>query len=324
MSLTSFLLIAVLAQTAPPAAETAGKAKAQRLLSEGATLYAQGEMAPALEKFEQAYAEYPSPKLLFNIGQASRDLGRLAEAMDAFERFLAELSDDFGDMTAEAKQSVAVLRGKLGRLRISCDGANVEIRVDGKKIKFSPPSRVLWVMPGNHEVTARYPDFAPLVGDIDVAADELRDFVVRLKLRSPDVTSGVANANPAGTIPAAAAGLVPAVAPAASGWWLGRKWTWLVAGGAAVFAAGGAGFGLAAQAKFDALNRSCGNASVEHLGCAPGDIDRVTALKNTANVFWALAGVAAGTAGVLFYFEGRAVAVTPSLGATGLVAVTEF
>jgi len=56
-------------------------------------LYQQGDVGGALEKFNAAYAAYPSPKLMFNIGQANRDLSRPVEAIEAFQRFLAEATD---------------------------------------------------------------------------------------------------------------------------------------------------------------------------------------------------------------------------------------
>ena len=140
MNAASLILLALVAQATPSPASPDEKARAQVLLKEGAKLYEKGALAPALEKFNQAYAEYPSPKLLFNIGQASRDLGRLAEAMSAFERFLTEATDAPADMTTEAKKSVAELEGKLGKLRIQCakPGAEVSVEENGQTICVKP------------------------------------------------------------------------------------------------------------------------------------------------------------------------------------------
>ena len=45
----------------------------------------------------------------------------------------------------------------------------------------------------------------------------------------------------------------------------------------------------------------------------------------TANVLWGLAGAAAVTTGILFFVEGRRVAVAPMAGgATGMLARVEF
>jgi tetratricopeptide (TPR) repeat protein len=324
MSGASLVLIALLAQAAQAEPGPASKVKAQILLAKGVALYERGEMAPALEKFQEAYAWYPSPKLLFNIGQASREVGRFADAMEAFERFLAQSADAPSAITAEAQQSVASLRAKLGRLSVVCATAEVEIRVDGRKLDFSPPSHLLWVMPGNHQVTARYPDVAPFMDDVDVPAGEVRTSFVQLQIRTPIAGSMASVVPTAASTAAAALPVLPAVS-AARGWWLGRKWTWIAAGGAVAFTASAVAFGLTAQSKFDSLDKSCGNGSPAHLGCSQSDIDSVRALKNTTNVLWGLAGAATVTAGILFYVEGRPVSVAPMTGAAiGLVTRTEF
>lgn len=51
--------------------------------------YSTGDFELALDEFHRAYDEYPAPEYLHNIAQAYRRLGRCAEAIDYFERFLA-------------------------------------------------------------------------------------------------------------------------------------------------------------------------------------------------------------------------------------------
>jgi len=330
MSAASLLFVALVAQAAqPPAvqllADPAAKAKGQTLLAEGTALYDRGDIASALERFQQAYAEYPSPKLLFNIGQASVGVGKLDEAMAAFERFLDQSPDAPADLTDEATESIDDLKKQVGQLVISCATPGVEIDVDGKKVDFVPPSLSMWVMPGQHHVTARHPDAPPVVEDPEIAAGSVCTLVVQLRLRPP-----VAKAPPgAGLVPspqAAAASLaVVPPAPEARGGWLGRKWAWVAAGGTVAFAAGAVAVGLATQSRFDSLKKSCGNTSPEHLGCGQNDIDGVITLRNTTNVLWGLAGAAGLTAGILFFVEDRPVSVTPMTGAaTGVLAETAF
>jgi len=57
-----------LSQATPGIDDPQAKAQAQALLSEGTRLYGEGDVAGALEKFQAAYAAFPSPKLMFNIG----------------------------------------------------------------------------------------------------------------------------------------------------------------------------------------------------------------------------------------------------------------
>jgi hypothetical protein len=340
MYITSIVLLALVAQSIPPAANPEGKAKAQFLLKEGANLYEKGDLAAAYEKFDQAYAEYPSPKLLFNIGQTTRGIGRLADAMNAFERFLDEDPDAPAVMRTEAKNSVAELQPKLGRLQIVCDTPGAEINVDGKLVGTIPLSKLVWVMPGNHQVTAQHPNATPALQNVDVVVEAVHAVTLQLlPLPKPEIV--VPSAVPAKTIsavppptasrqPPPRASLDTATTPlqptANQGWWLGRKWTWMAAGSAVVFAGGGAIFGASMQSKFDSLNHSCGSESgTTNASCSESDIEKVTLRRNVANLFWGLSGAAAVTAGLLFFIEGRSVQVMPVAGETaGILARTTY
>jgi hypothetical protein len=109
------------------------------------------------------------------------------------------------------------------------------------------------------------------------------------------------------------------------GWWLGRKWTWVAAGSTVLLAAGAITAGALMQSKFDSLRGACGAGNPARPGCSQSDIDSVSSRRTTANVFWGLAGAAAVTTGVLFYFEGRPVTVVPMAGgATGFTASVRY
>jgi hypothetical protein len=326
----SFVLLALVAQAAPAPDSPEAKAKAQTLLKEGAKLYEKGALVPALEKFNEAYAEFHSPKLLFNIGQASRDLGRFVEAMTAFERFLDEAPDAPADMIAEAQKSVSELQGKLGKLRIQCSRAGAEISVDGKLVGTAPLAQTVWATEGSHQVTARHPATAPAVEDVVVNAGWVHTVVMSLQ---PLVDAPPAAEPPRAPKPAAQVETVVSPPPEPTkpeaGGRSGRIWTWVAAGSAVVFAGAGVGLGLATRSKFDSLNKSCGSASVPagqpYAGCSNSDVDAVLLRRNLANVSWGLAAAAAATAGVLFFLEGRPVSVAPMAGeAKGALAQMSF
>jgi tetratricopeptide (TPR) repeat protein len=94
-------------------AQTSPRAQARARVAAGAALYQRGEYQQALEHFLAAHATYPSPKILFNIGQAHRGLGNRADATAAFERFLAESGESEGE--AELR---GYARGYLDELRV--------------------------------------------------------------------------------------------------------------------------------------------------------------------------------------------------------------
>lgn len=185
MGATSIVLLALLAQASSPAADAQDKTKARVLLSEGSALYKKGDYAGALEKFETAYAAYPSPKLWFNIGQANRDLGRPVEALAAFEQFLALATDASPDTSQDARSSVAELQQKLGQLRIECQTAGADISVDGKSVGRAPLPKPLWATPGRHQVSAVLEGTAPAIENVVLAAGITESVVIRLVSNPP-------------------------------------------------------------------------------------------------------------------------------------------
>lgn len=328
----TILILSLLVTQGDDALANDAKAKAQTLLSEGTQFFNRGAMAEALDKFKQAYDEFPSPKLLFNIGLTSRNLGRTVEAMDALERFLDEATDAPADMIAQAKQAVSELRGLLGNLTIKCSVPGPEIALDGRPLGLAPLPKSLWIMPGNHLVTAKHPDFTLASATVDVNAGTVHTVTLsmqRLTLGESKIPKDSAAAAQRGIAGASnettgALSLNDSATPS-KGWWLGRKWTWVAASSSVVLAGSAIAFGLSMRSKYDSLNRSCGSESPSYEGCSSGDINSVTWRRNTANVLWGLSAAAAVTAGVLFVVEGRGVAVVPMAGqATGLVAQASY
>ena len=59
----------------------------------GQAAYDEGRFATALEEFDKAYAASKRPALLYNIGVCHERLGRFAEAVDHYKRYLRELPD---------------------------------------------------------------------------------------------------------------------------------------------------------------------------------------------------------------------------------------
>jgi hypothetical protein len=314
MCTTSLILLAILAQTSPATGDPQAKAQAQELLSQGTKLYQQGDVAGALEKFNAAYAAYASPKLMFNIAQANRDLSRHVEALEAFERFLVGAADASPEAVADARQSVAQLQRKLGRIQIDCDTTGAEVSVDGKSVGLIPLPDPIWATPGRHQVTAKQASTTPAIEDVDVSVGSLSTVTIRMLPL---------------TVPVAAPGLNVQTAPPPSntdqGWWLGRKWIWVAAGSTVLLAAGAITAGVLMQSKFDSLRSSCGAGNLTRPGCPQSDIDSVSSRETAANVFWGLTAAAAVTTGVLFFVEGKPVSAAPMAGgATGFVASVRY
>jgi Tetratricopeptide repeat/PEGA domain len=320
MHATCLMLLAILAQAWSPTGDPQAKAQAQALLGQGTKLYQQGDVADALEKFQAAYAAFPSPKLMFNIGQANRDLSRPVEALEAFEKFLVGAADASPEMIADARKSVAQLQKKLGRIQVDCGSGGAEVSVDGKSVGLAPLPDLIWVTPGRHQVTAKHASAAPAIEDVDVTAGSVATVTLLLRPLAASQATPAHKVAPDFDVQAASA-----PSGGSEGWWLGRKWTWVAAGSTVLLAVGAITAGLLMDSKFDNLRSSCGAGNPARPGCSQSDIDSVSSRRTTANVFWGLTAAAAVTTGVLFYFEGRPVTVAPVAGGTtGLVVAVRY
>ena len=223
------------------------------------------------------------------------------------------------------------LSPRIGKLLIDCSLSGAEISVDGRAVGRAPLVDMVRVMPGSHQVTATDPNATPDVRNVTVVAGTVETVVVRPRLLAvgPPTPPGVVPVAPppVAVPPSVEMQAGPSPGPAADqGWWLGRRWTWVAAGGTVVFATSAIIAGTMMQSKFDDLRSTCGKgAGANWTGCSGSDIDSLDARKNAANVLWGLTAATVVTTGVLFYFEGREVAVAPMAGGTtGLLAKVRY
>ena len=182
------MMVAVLAvaallcqETTPPRTNPDPKAKAQELLSVGTAYYESGDFASALRLFTAAHSIYPSPKLWLNIGQALKDLDRPAEAMDAFQRFIAGAPSAPEEALAEAHRSVAELRPQLGGWILHCRPLDAEVTLDEKPLGQAPLNQPIWMTPGRHRLVVRREGYLPFTVTLHVNAGAVTSWPVNLE-----------------------------------------------------------------------------------------------------------------------------------------------
>lgn len=169
-----FALLASLAAPvawAQPGGEPA-RARARSLLEEGARLYDQGEYQAALGKFRDAFGQFPSPKIWFNIGQTCRALGRDVEGLEAFERFLAESTDVPIESRNEARAAIAALAARVGAVVISADVDGATIAIDGRDHGLTPRAAPIRLAPGQHQVVVEKSGRLPFLRRVEVVAGQ--------------------------------------------------------------------------------------------------------------------------------------------------------
>jgi len=129
--------------------------RAKAYLAAGNKLYGDGDYEGALNQYQQAYAAFPSPKLLFNQAQAYRGLARHVEAIEAYESFLMEDPQADAALRDEARTHMIALRAKVASVEVVSDTDGADISIDGKTRGKTPLPRPLLVAPGAHIVLVK-------------------------------------------------------------------------------------------------------------------------------------------------------------------------
>jgi hypothetical protein len=210
------LLVPLSVSSPAGAATESERLDALRELKEGNRLFDGGDYLGALARFERAYVKVPSPKLFFNLAQAHRKLGHSVEALELYERFLAEATDAAAGLRDEAQRRVAELAKSVATIDVRADVTGAEVSVDGKSCGTTPLARGVRVTPGSHQVVVQAGDrkSPPHVERIVAAAGQ--QVVVVAHLGSGG-TGGSPDATPAAATPPSAPGAGGARATTSAG-----------------------------------------------------------------------------------------------------------
>jgi hypothetical protein len=138
--------------------EDARRARARELAREGAELFFEGNRRAAVARFEEAYALFPSPVLLYNLGKAHAGLSADERAHRLLTRFLREAAPDevSPERRREVEELLADLEQRVGVVTIATPRfAGATIEVDGTAVGTAPLRDPVAVAPGVHEIAAR-------------------------------------------------------------------------------------------------------------------------------------------------------------------------
>jgi len=132
------------------ASSKADKLIADEHFSRGQELFAQGQYTRAAEEFERAYEIHPHQAVLANIAMCYDKAGKLAQAVVAYRRYLADPVD--AGKNAKMQTRLLELEEMVGELDIECAAAGCRVVVDGVERGPAPVSVV--VLPGSHPIEA--------------------------------------------------------------------------------------------------------------------------------------------------------------------------
>jgi hypothetical protein len=106
----------------------------------------------ACEAFASAYELVPRPLILFNLGGAQMEAGRLVGALESYQRFLESAESESPEFVAEARAAVERLERSIPRVTLRAPGAPAGsvVRLDGDTVAASDLGTELPVDPGEH------------------------------------------------------------------------------------------------------------------------------------------------------------------------------
>lgn len=156
------------AQIEPSVADKRTTAREKLVVGDG--LLKRGEFQQALSTFKEAYDLYPSPKIHYNFGLAYQGMGRNADALEEFEKFLANATDAQEEVRAKAIAIREALLHKVGTLQltVAVDGTVV---IDGRELGKTPITREIRLEPGQHVLLLdRGQGAAPIMQRVELPA----------------------------------------------------------------------------------------------------------------------------------------------------------
>ncbi len=235
-----------------------------------------GDFEAALVEFKRAYELQPNFRVLYNLGQTSRELRDYAGALRSFEQYLKE-----GGVDAPKRDKVEAwveeLKGKVATIAIKVNVPGAEVAIDDVSVGASPIKDPVIVNAGKRKVSATLSGYTPLQKYVDLAGTDSKTVALELSpLAAPNGGDGKGG-KPGG-------GDTHTEPPRKSS---PGPWIALAGTGAAAVATGIFG-GLALSAKSD-FNKA--------LGTFPGNSKDIEAKRSKARTFAATADVLGGVTG---------------------------
>jgi hypothetical protein len=120
----------------------------------GMQLYNEGAHEGALVELERAYQLSPTYKLLYNIALIRLQLNDYAQAIKAFQEYLAEGGAEISSVRrSEVERHLAQLKTKVGKVEVSSRTRGADVLVDDVVVGRVPLPDVLVLNPGRRRIT---------------------------------------------------------------------------------------------------------------------------------------------------------------------------
>jgi hypothetical protein len=159
----------VAAQPAPAPPKPGSDAKS--LMQSGVRLFEAKDYLGALAVFKDAYARFPSAKILLNIGTTLTALDRKAEAANAYQKYL-DSADADPAKKPEVVKVLADLDKVVGQLQITVTPGDAEVQVNDGDYVPAADAKLVRVDAGPYRVRVRKDKFQPEAKSAQIAAGQ--------------------------------------------------------------------------------------------------------------------------------------------------------
>lgn len=177
---------------AQPAPED--KVDAKSLLRSGLRLFEARDYLGALAVFKDAYARFPSAKILLNIGTTLNLLDRKADAANAYQRYLDSPEADPAKR-ADVTAAIAEIDRGVGRLELAITPADAEVQIDDGDWEPAARVKIYRVTPGSFTVRARKDGYQSAARSESVALGASAPIVLALAPLPPPDVAGTSAGN---------------------------------------------------------------------------------------------------------------------------------
>ncbi len=174
LGLSAPLSLGLAAQGAQEAQAQANPREARKAYQDAKKAYQNNEFDKAAELFKEAYDYDPKPELLFNIGQALKEAGQLAEAESYYKRYLDELPqapnrEDVLETLFELQQLVAA---QMAVIAVEANREGLNVFVDNEEEPRCQTPCIVNVNPGPHTIAVEGPNILRTVEAIEPAIQQ--------------------------------------------------------------------------------------------------------------------------------------------------------
>jgi hypothetical protein len=207
---------------APQAARSSEKEEARKHYDRAIELVDDGQLEGAIVEFQRSYDLTHHFAVLYNIGQVFVSLAKPVEAVDAYQRYLADGGKKIpAARRTEVDKEIARQRARIATLEVRGLPEGAMVRLDGKEIGKAPIAAPVRVGVGTHVIAAAAEGYDAAETQVTVAGEDQK--VVDLVLAKhqgepvpPPVVAPVAAAVPVAPVAPVVPVSAPVVLPAVS------------------------------------------------------------------------------------------------------------